>query len=326
MEQIAFATNGTTVMTTTKDYDTLNRLTNITTLDAGTATWTATTAVGPQQMIRFEFDCQSRRVEKLVSTNNGSGYVPQSTNRFVYDGWNLIAVLKSDLSLLTSAMWGLDLSGTLQGAGGVGGLLFIGDFASAIGYHAVAYDGNGNVTMLLKADGSGLTAHYEYGPFGEPLRATGPMAKANPFRFSTKYQDDESDLLYYGYRSYNPSLGRWLSRDPVDEPGFCALHPARTSCGASVTSGHYCFIENDPVAKCDSLGLETWINVCFISCKCRWNIHAVWSATPRPAELAKVKLCCEAVGKIFCSSMQSTADRIAAQFYFQGCVASWAGL
>ena len=46
-------------------------------------------------------------------------------------------------------------------------------------------------------------------PFGEVLRATGPMAKANPFRFSTKYQDDETDLLYYGYRYYNASTGRW---------------------------------------------------------------------------------------------------------------------
>jgi hypothetical protein len=43
------------------------------------------------------------------------------------------------------------------------------------------------------------------GPFGEPLRATGPMAKANPFGFSTKYQDDETDSLYYGYRYYNDS-------------------------------------------------------------------------------------------------------------------------
>src|SRR5208283_3739186 len=50
------------------------------------------------------------------------------------------------------------------------------------------------------------------GPFGEVIRATGPMAKANPFRFSTKYQDDETDLLYYGYRYYNPAMGRWLSR------------------------------------------------------------------------------------------------------------------
>jgi RHS repeat-associated protein len=55
------------------------------------------------------------------------------------------------------------------------------------------------------------------GPFGEVIRATGPMAKANPFRFSTKYQDDETDLLYYGYRYYSASTGRWLSRDPLQE-------------------------------------------------------------------------------------------------------------
>jgi len=55
------------------------------------------------------------------------------------------------------------------------------------------------------------------GPFGELLRATGPMAKLNPFRFSTKYDDDESDFLYYGYRYYSPSTGRWLSRDPAEE-------------------------------------------------------------------------------------------------------------
>jgi RHS repeat-associated protein len=38
------------------------------------------------------------------------------------------------------------------------------------------------------------------------------MAKANPFRFSTKYQDDETDLVYYGRRYLNTSTGRWLSR------------------------------------------------------------------------------------------------------------------
>jgi RHS repeat-associated protein len=54
------------------------------------------------------------------------------------------------------------------------------------------------------------------GPFGELIRATGPMAKANPFRFSTKYQDDETDLLYYGYRYYNASTGKWSSRDPAE--------------------------------------------------------------------------------------------------------------
>jgi RHS repeat-associated protein len=56
---------------------------------------------------------------------------------------------------------------------------------------------------------------YEYNSFGELLRATGPMAKASPFRFSTKYQDDETDLVCYGKRYYNASTGRWLSRDPL---------------------------------------------------------------------------------------------------------------
>jgi RHS repeat-associated protein len=51
------------------------------------------------------------------------------------------------------------------------------------------------------------------------------MAKANPFRFSTKYQDEETDLLYYGYRYYNASTGRWITRDPLTEAGFdlCAV-------------------------------------------------------------------------------------------------------
>jgi RHS repeat-associated protein len=64
------------------------------------------------------------------------------------------------------------------------------------------------------------TIQHEYGPFGEVIRATGPMAKANPFRFSTKFQDDESDLVYYGYRYLNTGTGRWVSRDPINEVGF----------------------------------------------------------------------------------------------------------
>jgi RHS repeat-associated protein len=31
------------------------------------------------------------------------------------------------------------------------------------------------------------------------------------------WKDDETDLLYYGYRYYNASTGRWITRDPVGE-------------------------------------------------------------------------------------------------------------
>ena len=85
----------------------------------------------------------------------------------------------------------------------------------------MAYDGNGNVTALINAADGALAANYEYGPFGEAIRMTGPMAKANPWRFSTKYDDDESDLLYYGYRFYKPSTGTWPNRDPIGRIGLC---------------------------------------------------------------------------------------------------------
>jgi RHS repeat-associated protein len=59
-----------------------------------------------------------------------------------------------------------------------------------------------------------------FGPFGEVIRATGPMAFVNPFRFSTEYYDDETGIIMYPYRPYSPSTGRFLSRDPLGSPGF----------------------------------------------------------------------------------------------------------
>jgi RHS repeat-associated protein len=50
------------------------------------------------------------------------------------------------------------------------------------------------------------------------------MAEADPFRFSTKSQDDEADPLSYGYRFYNSATGRWLSRDPIEEEGGANLY------------------------------------------------------------------------------------------------------
>jgi uncharacterized protein RhaS with RHS repeats len=93
----------------------------------------------------------------------------------------------------------------------VGGLLKLTYYGAQTTNCLPAYDGNGNITALINAADGKSVAQYEYGPFGELIRATGPMAKANPFRFSTKYQDDETDLLYYGYRYYNVGTGRWLT-------------------------------------------------------------------------------------------------------------------
>jgi RHS repeat-associated protein len=67
---------------------------------------------------------------------------------------------------------------------------------------------------LLDGATRAVLARYEYSHFGEIIRATGPRAKANPFRFSTKFAEDETGLVFYGYRYFSPSLGRWISSDP----------------------------------------------------------------------------------------------------------------
>lgn len=184
------------------------------------ATMTVNTNVGPQYQLAFAYDSKGRRIQKIVSTNS----VPQYTNNFVYDGWNLIAVLSPRSQLLSSYTWGNDLSGSQQDAGGVGGLVEVSCHGSSTTNCFAAYDGNGNVVALVSAADGTTLANYEYGPFGEVIRATGPMAKLNPFRFSTIYQDDESDLLMYVHRPYKASTGTWLCKDPLMEQGFNSLY------------------------------------------------------------------------------------------------------
>lgn len=216
---------------------------------------------GAKLRLDFVYDYQFRRIQKTVSTNNGSGYFPQSTNRFIYDRWNLVGMLNTQSSIIQSFVWGSDLSGGQQGAGGIGGLLAIGDTVN--GTYVAAYDANGNIGGLVKAADGTLGTLYEYGPFGELIRSSGLMAKTNSFRFSSKYQDNETDLIYYGYRYYSPYQGCWINKDPFTEPGAgLSIGPANSeSCNL------YSFIKNNPVNYYDSLGLKcclkTW----------SWGLH-----------------------------------------------------
>jgi RHS repeat-associated protein len=142
-------------------------------------------------------------------------------------GRHIMELNATNIPLARSYVWGLGLSETMDGAGGVGGFLWVRlhtASGAAAGTHFVAYDGNGNVVALVSATTGTETARYEYGPFGEPIRVTGPAAGLNPFRFSTKRTDPTTDLVLYEYRVYSPTLGRWLSRDPIGELGGWASY------------------------------------------------------------------------------------------------------
>ena len=191
--------------------------------------------------LEFRYDWQGRRASKVVSNWTGAAWALASNVRFVYDGWNLLAELNAtNNGVIRSYAWGTDASGTMQGAGGVGGLLWV-TRTSDSSTHFASYDGNHNVMALVNAATGETSAQYEYGTFHELLRATGPMARENVFLAATKYQDWETGFYYYGYRYYTPSTGRWLSRDPIGEDGGL---------------GVYGFDLNAPITLFDTSGLE----------------------------------------------------------------------
>ncbi len=141
-------------------------------------------------------------------------------------------------NLSKSYVWGIDISGSEQGAGGVGGLLMASD-GSVI--HFPAYDGNGNITAYTDGS-SALAASYEYSPFGALTASSG--STFSPFRFSTKCYNTLTGLYYYGFRYYSPRFARWINRDPIGERGGINL---------------YAMVGNDAVNKWDKLGKYYWM-------------------------------------------------------------------
>ena len=215
----------------------------------------------------YVYDYLGRRIRKATTA---SAYQGASDIAYLYEGWNVVAEYEMTVdsvpmppvvtvALIQACTWGLDLSGSLQGAGGVGGLLCIhrgpgtdgsGNRTWTTAFYPT-YDGNGNISEYLEYQvdidpgtsgnqpGTVAVAHFEYDPFGKMAASSGAVADFT-YRFSTKPQDFETGLYYYGYRYYDPVTGRWPSRDPIGERG-----------GINT----YSFVGNIPVNLIDVLGL-----------------------------------------------------------------------
>ena len=173
----------------------------------------------------FTYDGKLRRRVTKDFAWIGSAWTQTNEVRYSYDG-NLV-VQERDANNLPQVTYtrGTDLSGTLQGAGGIGGLLARtqlpgapeqsggGSTLNSAFYHA---DGNGNVTCLIYANGT-VAAKYLYDPFGNTLSLSGALAEANTYRFSSKEWNANAGLYYYLYRFYDPNLQRWVNRDPLGD-------------------------------------------------------------------------------------------------------------
>jgi RHS repeat-associated protein len=201
--------------------------------------------------VMYAYDHKGRMWRRAVSDfdSGTSSYIIKSESVFGYDGWNPVVEYMVNYAtgqwLESLNTWGTDLSGTPQGAGGVGGLLAVTTVSSQSAQPATyypCYDANGNVTAYLDPTG-GVAVAWAYDAFGRTVSETWNVVPETcnlPYRFSTKYLDPETGLYYYGYRFYHPELGRWVNRDPIGE----AVHlNISASC------------ENDLISRFDTLGL-----------------------------------------------------------------------
>ncbi|MBR4171121.1 MAG: RHS repeat-associated core domain-containing protein, partial [Kiritimatiellae bacterium] len=209
---------------------------------------------------------ENRKLMKKSET----GSADYTDRVFAWDGWSVVREWRGSPGVPATAVdyyWGgADLSGSMQGAGGVGGLLAVKRDGT---WYVPLYDANGHqksakpkgnplgdrdfiavpkgrseerypatqrqlyVTAYVSESGA-VVAEYEYDAFGATISQSGMMADSFRHRFSTKPWIAALGAYDYGERMYSPELRRWLSRDPIEENGGLNLY---AMCGNDAVNG-----------------------------------------------------------------------------------------
>ena len=114
--------------------------------------------------------------------------------------------------------------------------------------HYYLNDANFNVTALIESDGD-VAERIAYDPYGKATfydedwqNPSGQSAVANTVLFTGHRLDPETGCYYAGVRYCHPTLGRWLSRDPVGYADGVTLYESNAS---------------NPVALADPTGSES---------------------------------------------------------------------
>ena len=188
--------------------------------------------------LSFSYDAFGRRVVKKLYDNQKN---------------------QKKLSVLRSFYYGDQELGSLDIKGNIQDLRIPGIFGDEISRQSIAIEISGspyatlhdisdNVVALVDPLTCAVVESYSYTAFGGETiyDASGEIltfsSVKNYWRYAEKRIDEETGLIYFGIRYYDPSTGRWTSEDPigyVDGPNF------------------YAYLHNNPINHFDRLGLAT---------------------------------------------------------------------
>jgi len=164
--------------------------------------------------IGFRYDPFGRRIQKTS---------PNGVTIYLYDGQKIAAEISSTGSVMASYAQGAGIDEPLAMQRG----------GNAVYYHA---DALGSVTSFTNASAQ-TVATYVYDSFGNTTATEGI---SNSFRYTGREDDSVRGLYYYRARYYDPSIGRFISEDPIGFRGG---------------RNFYAYVGNNPILFRDPSGL-----------------------------------------------------------------------
>jgi RHS repeat-associated protein len=97
----------------------------------------------------------------------------------------------------------------------------------------LTYDQVGSLRVVADAFGN-VVKQIDYDSFGNIISDTNPSFEV-PFGFAGGLHDRDTGLVRFGYRDYDPDIGRWTAKDPIgfaggdtDLYGYCLNNPVNS--------------------------------------------------------------------------------------------------
>lgn len=204
-------------------YDSLNRLLSVN---------------AENSSVRFTYDPWNRRISKSCYTFEDGSWIKTSELFYIYQEDIEIGALDAEKNIIELRVLGNGLSADIGAAIAI-------ELAGKV--YAPIHDLFGNIAVLISLDTRQIAEAYQYSAFGEIMiydhnhKVQLASLIDNPWRFSSKRSDDETGLVFFGGRYYEPTTGRWISPDPLnflDGPNL------------------YAFVHNNPLTQLDPTGFS----------------------------------------------------------------------